>query len=104
MRPCPRCRAPLQNRDATCPHCGAAEAPAPLDTRDPAPVQDTPRRIASDSVGFVLFDPLGMLLVLLAAVLIGAIGFAVAGPNGALCAVIGAAVLWFALVMWAESG
>lgn len=101
MRPCPRCRAPLQNRDATCPHCGAAEAPAPLDTRDPAPVQDTPRRVTRDFIDLTSWSPFGTLLSILVVALVGAVGFAIAGQIGAFVAVVGAAVLWFALVVWA---
>lgn len=39
---------------------------------------------------------------MLVVALVGAVGFAVAGQIGAFVAIVGAAVLWLAFVLWAE--
>lgn len=102
MRPCPRCRAPLQNRDAICPQCGAAEPPAPKPNTDPPPKQ--PRRNLIWDFVFIFEDLtlLGVVGILAFLGLFGAVGFLLAGKFGAGVGVTAAIALLIGVAIWAE--
>ena len=100
MRPCPRCRAPLQNRDATCTQCGAAEPPAPKPNSDPLPKPSRAGRLWN--VYFLLDEPLVLVVILAFVALLGAVGFLLAGKFGVGIGVIAAIALLIGVAIWAE--
>lgn len=104
MRPCPRCRAPLQNRDATCPQCGAAEPPAPKPNSDPLPKPSSAERIRSLFAVVIDLGLLGAVVVVLFVGLFGAVGFLLAGKFGAGFGVAAAIALLIGLAIRGERG
>jgi hypothetical protein len=100
MRPCPRCRAPLQNRDATCPHCGAAESGSPKPNAEPPSKPSRGNRLWN--VYFLLDEPLALVGLLAFIGLFGAVGFLLAGKFGAGCGVAAAIALLIGVAIWAE--
>jgi|GEM_PF-7040294 len=102
MRPCPRCRAPLQNRDATCPHCGAAEPPAPQPNTDPPPKPPRGERIRTFFFLLEEFGPLAVVGILALLALPVAVGYVLAGKFGAGVGVIAALALLIGAAIWGE--
>jgi hypothetical protein len=108
MRPCRQCRAPIENNVKTCPHCGAVQIDeGPRAT--PTPDQPPPGLLRRLIVGAVKFeDPfLSLLFFVIPIVLGGAIGYSIAGTNGAvlglLCAFL-ATILFTVLMAAGDSG
>ena len=108
MRPCCQCRSPIENRVLICPHCGADQDGGPRATPTPEPVRPGfLRRFITSAVGFE--DPFLTLLFffVMPIVLGGAIGYSIAGTNGAalglLCAFL-ATILLTVLMAGGDSG
>ena len=107
MRPCSQCRSPIENRVLICPHCGADQDGGPRAT--PTPEQAPPgflRRFITSAIRFE--DPfLTLLFFAIPTVLGGAIGYSIAGTNGAvlglLCAFL-ATILLTVLMAAGDSG
>jgi hypothetical protein len=83
MRPCPKCRAPLQNRDATCPHCGAAESAPPKPNSDPPPKRSRGNRVWDFFFLVDTFGPPAVVGLLAYGAFFGVIGYLLAGKFGA---------------------
>jgi hypothetical protein len=122
MRPCRRCRAPIENNVATCPHCDTAQeefASAPSQAKpapgtgqpgvdphsEPAPRRNLARQLLRGLADLILLGlgwPLPLLLLPLG--LVVAIGYLFAGQSGATISLVAAVLLLFVLVVWSEAG
>ena len=107
MRPCRQCRTPIENRDATCPHCGAAQDGAPQVNSGPVPPQSRRESVRQfftglSDLGLTLsLVPVGTVILL---AFVGAVGYALAGNTGAGVGVVVVIALIIGVVIWAESG
>lgn len=83
MRPCSRCRAPIENRVAKCPHCGAAQDDGPRAT--PTPDRAPPGLLYRFILGAARFDDpfLSLLFFAVPVVLGGVLGYTIGGTTGA---------------------
>ena len=122
MRPCRRCRAPVENNVATCPYCETAQSEPPIAQADAKPAprfaqpkvnpQSEPvsqRNIASQLIRDVgdligLAGPLALLILSLPVALAVAFGYIVAGQTGAAVTFVAVAVLLLALTVWSSTG
>ena len=112
MRPCHQCRSPIENRDAVCPHCGAATSTGPkVNPSGPVPLRGYFSQLMHDlnDVTSPYIAPLWVtVFVLIHAWLAlpllagGFLGFLIGGDVGALVGVIGAMVLFVAVVVWRD--
>lgn len=108
MRPCRRCRAPIENRDATCPRCGSAQDAAPKPNTDPAPPRSRRRFARELLTGFadfgILAAPLVPIVLAVPLAVLGAVGYFIAGQSGAAVGVVAAIAVLIGIAIWAESG
>ncbi len=102
MRPCPRCRAPLQNRDATCPHCGAVDSAQPKPNTDPPPKPPRGNRIWTFYFLLEEFGPLALVVILALLALPVAVGYVLAGKLGAGIGVVAAIAILIGVAIWGE--
>ena len=104
MRPCCQCRSPIENRVLICPHCGANQDGGPRATPTPDPVRPGfLRRFITSAVRFE--DPfLTLLFFAIPIVLGGAIGYSIAGTNGAALGLLSAFLATILLIVLLSAG
>jgi hypothetical protein len=104
MRPCHQCRAPIENRVLKCPHCGADQDIGPRAT--PTPERAPPGFLLRFITSAVRFeDPfLTLLFFAIPIVVGGAIGYSIAGTNGAALGLLSAFLAMILLTLLLAAG
>jgi hypothetical protein len=108
MRPCCRCRAAIENRVATCPHCAAPQGDGPRADAEPPPPRSRrwfARQLFTFLADLIGFAPaLGILFLAVPLAVGGALGYLAASEKGAFVGAGAAVALFIVTAACAESG